>query len=107
MNKEYERELRLASVRSIFYSNHWHENRPDKCDCCNLYSQKILAHHHNYNFPTDIIWLCNGCHLRLHYADRKIKNLNHRKDTLVKPSIFENQLDRGTIWILRGKSEVG
>lgn len=40
-------------------------NRPNNCDECNLIC-KPQGHHCDYNKPSDIIWLCVGCHRDWH-----------------------------------------
>lgn len=42
--------------------------RPDYCTCC-LKECKPDAHHEDYDYPFDIIWLCRSCHKKLHAMD--------------------------------------
>jgi predicted SnoaL-like aldol condensation-catalyzing enzyme len=39
--------------------------RPVKCDKCST-KGKVIGHHHDYNKPLDVIWLCQPCHKQLH-----------------------------------------
>jgi ribosomal protein S27AE len=45
--------------------------RPDTCSKCGE-SGYIVAHHHDYDKPLDVIWLCLRCDRQLH-ADLKRK----------------------------------
>lgn len=52
--------------------------RPIICEECGLEfplkgKNKLQAHHANYDFPLDVIWLCNKCHKKLHKKLRDIK----------------------------------
>ncbi len=73
-NQGYSQELKLARIRLRFVKSGGYLFKPDKCECCNIPTQKILAHHHNYNKPLEVIWLCKSCHLKVHYANKEIKN---------------------------------
>jgi hypothetical protein len=37
-----------------------------KQDCCRCQSPKTIAHHENYDFPLDVVWLCQPCHKQRH-----------------------------------------
>lgn len=40
--------------------------RPLSCSNCGKTNTKIIGHHHDYNKPLDIIWLCSSCHRLIH-----------------------------------------
>lgn len=37
-----------------------------KQDCCRCQSPKTIAHHEDYDFPLDVVWLCQPCHKQRH-----------------------------------------
>lgn len=39
--------------------------RPSRCSRCPS-ATRLQAHHHDYNRPLDVIWLCENCHRREH-----------------------------------------
>lgn len=41
--------------------------RPKKCSQCG-HTGKINGHHEDYDKPLELVWLCNRCHIRLHYG---------------------------------------
>jgi hypothetical protein len=51
--------------------------KPTTCSVCNKVSSKINGHHENYNKPFEVIWLCNGCHQKLH--NKRISILSQRR----------------------------
>lgn len=46
--------------------------KPLNCQICNA-TGRLSGHHHDYNKPYDIIWICSSCHKRIH---------NWRKDNV-------------------------
>lgn len=49
-----------------------HLIRPDRCSKCSV-ECKPQGHHHDYDLPLDVTWLCTKCHgleHRINYAER-------------------------------------
>jgi len=40
--------------------------RPLKCGMCGKTHCRINAHHPDYDFPYDVMWLCSSCHKKIH-----------------------------------------
>ncbi len=40
-------------------------SKPENCQVCGSQS-KLNAHHHDYQLPLSVIWLCITCHRRIH-----------------------------------------
>lgn len=40
--------------------------RPEKCNRCPSTPKDIVAHHHDYDAPLDVEWLCRPCHGKHH-----------------------------------------
>lgn len=49
--------------------------------CCQCQSRKnIIGHHPDYHKPTNVIWMCQACHIKIHLPSMvKNRNLKHRK----------------------------
>jgi predicted transcriptional regulator len=44
--------------------------KPKACQRCG--NERFLeGHHHDYSKPLDVEWLCRGCHMAHHVAERK------------------------------------
>jgi protein-arginine kinase activator protein McsA len=41
--------------------------RPDACQLCGN-DAHLHAHHHDYDKPLEIVWVCARCHMRHHHA---------------------------------------
>lgn len=52
--------------------------RPDICEVCDCTHEAIQGHHTNYGDPLNVIWVCPGCHARIH-ADKSnpLNPINH------------------------------
>lgn len=50
---------------------HGHISKPDHCaDCGELTTSRNLhGHHHDYDKPLEVEWLCKDCHIRRHHAE--------------------------------------
>ena len=55
--------------------------RPDSCELC-LCTDKVEAHHVDYDRPLDVKWLCSICHERAHYAKSPL-NPNNNPQTYI------------------------
>lgn len=51
--------------------------RPDICSHCGKNKKEqgsgllnLCGHHHDYDKPLDVIWLCHSCHVKLHNKQR-------------------------------------
>lgn len=42
--------------------------KPSNCSKCSKQSVRLDAHHHDYNKPLEVEWLCRKCHLQLRGA---------------------------------------
>jgi len=38
--------------------------KPDVCQICG--APNPVSHHHDYNKPFDVLWVCNSCHRNIH-----------------------------------------
>lgn len=45
--------------------------RASVCECCLIYD-KTEAHHHDYDQPLNVTWLCGSCHMQLHKGTTKL-----------------------------------
>lgn len=71
-NPEKEKARRMLS----YYIKHGYMERPTICSKCGE-NKFIEAHHEDYSKPLDVIWLCKGCHVKLH--KEKYESNNNRK----------------------------
>ena len=49
--------------------NEWGLHRPEQCERCGS-ACKPHGHHHDYNRPLDVEWLCPTCHMATHRATK-------------------------------------
>lgn len=47
--------------------------KPLTCSACSKPS-RIHAHHEDYSKPLEVIWLCHGCHMKIHIERGDIGN---------------------------------
>lgn len=47
--------------------------RPEVCDRCEKSADRIEAHHHDYDLPLAVEWLCKRCHSAWHQANGRAK----------------------------------
>jgi len=40
-----------------------------RCPCVFCGEQKSIAHHENYDYPLDVVWLCQPCHMKKHKGE--------------------------------------
>ena len=46
--------------------------------CARCSSEKTLAHHESYDFPLEVVWLCQPCHKQRH---KEIRNSHAKSNT--------------------------
>lgn len=70
--REYVAERRKRDKKKIRAQNKLNKaiqsgkiKRPSKCDHCGK-RRKVDGHHHDYNKPYDVVWLCRSCHMIEH-----------------------------------------
>jgi DNA polymerase III alpha subunit len=61
-----------------FYKDQFIERRQDDpCEDCGKFKVRMEAHHTDFNAgkdqPEDLVWLCNSCHKKRHYAHGRTK----------------------------------
>ena len=47
--------------------------KPNVCQVCEVFDQKLHAHHEDYEKPLDVKWLCHVCHMKIHKIKRRTK----------------------------------
>lgn len=47
--------------------------RPKECPICWYISDKIIAHHPDYNKPYEVVFCCNSCHKLIHLWELELK----------------------------------
>lgn len=72
-NRENKEKVKMDRARSyVLVAVNNGTTKKGLCEIC-LSDRNVIAHHHNYNEPLNIIWLCKVCHSLLH---KKLKLLN-------------------------------
>lgn len=46
--------------------------RPNKCGVCKKTDGLIMAHHPDYKKPIDVVWVCSGCHIKIHKSRKGV-----------------------------------
>lgn len=47
--------------------------KPKHCEICKEEANRIEGHHHDYDKPLEVTWMCSGCHAD---ADRRHKGIS-------------------------------
>ena len=51
--------------------------KPKNCEVCGR-ETKIYGHHHDYNKPFEVKWVCGSCHKKIHVKPkRETKDINY------------------------------
>ena len=74
--KEAEKRTKLKFPNALksrkYYRNHKHKiSVLDSCEKCNS-TNRIQAHHHDYNLPLDVTYLCSQCHSNWHMVNTPV-----------------------------------
>ena len=74
--KKSELKLRNARKSVNFYTHNKHKIKVlDNCEQCNSVNH-IEAHHHDYNLPLDVTYLCRPCHLEWHKNNTPLNRIS-------------------------------
>lgn len=65
--QEYEKALRNGVLQ-----------RPDICQICDQSGKKIDGHHHDYEKPLEVIWICKSCHAYIHAKINRADRLSEK-----------------------------
>lgn len=63
--KDIGRKKTKARALVMYHVKNGNLHKPDRCQDCNE-PGLIHGHHHDYNKPLDVIWLCPRCHSKKH-----------------------------------------
>ena len=75
--------------------------KPTNCQMCGISGVRIIAHHHDYDKPLDIIWVCASCHIGKIHGMKKYEDWDMRY-ALVGERIRE----RNRIWYAANRHKV-
>ena len=45
--------------------------KPEKCEICHRIPSRLSSHHHDYDQPKNVVWVCGSCHFLLDNERRK------------------------------------
>lgn len=78
-NRQYKNKYRKTHKKEIRARDKLQYNldsnkieKPTRCQICGK-ETKLQAHHHDYNKPLDVIWVCDRCHKDIHIKLNKEK----------------------------------
>lgn len=57
--------------------------RPDICEVCDCTHEAMQAHHTNYGDPLNVIWVCPGCHAKIHANKNHALNPHNYEQTIM------------------------
>jgi len=71
--------IKRAKVSS-FFASYCRKNmiKKEPCFFCDK-EEHVDAHHQDYDKPMEVIWLCKGCHKKLHKILEQIKPIKKVK----------------------------
>lgn len=83
-NDLYNYRAKRAARMAVFYAIEDGELvRPDICEVCDCSHEEMQAHHTNYGDPLNVIWVCPGCHARIHASKDHPLNPANYEQTVV------------------------
>lgn len=74
-SKKWRSEDRRRSYAHVKVARALKNGTLQKQNCCRCQSPKTIAHHEDYDFPLDVVWLCQPCHKQRH------KEIDQKKAT--------------------------
>ena len=63
-------------------------DKPSHCSICGKQTDRVQAHHEDYNKPFDIVWCCQDCHVVLDKARQKVVSMHDKAYNLCAYSRF-------------------
>lgn len=74
MSTERQRKMAAAHARVKYNVDHGKLRKPKSCWLCG--GQRFIdAHHWDYDYPLEIVWLCRTCHSRTHHKTDMVERL--------------------------------
>ena len=62
--------------------------KPTHCECCGEEAKAMCAHHHDYDKPYEVIWLCPSCHRLYHNGKWEAKEIREKVDAIIKEKFY-------------------